>query len=79
VLTSPGGTVVASCSPAGASLVSESPAQGYDVNGSNLVSGPAATAQVDFESWHGSVTMVVSCPSGVPVATLRTRGGGGDE
>jgi hypothetical protein len=79
VLTSPGGTVVASCSPAGASLVSESPAQGYDVNSSNLVSGPAATAQVDFESWHGSVTMVVSCRSGVPVATLHVRGGGGGE
>jgi len=74
-LASQGGTVVAECQLASAYLVSWSPAQGYEVG--KVVRGPAVTAQVTFESFANSVTMVVSCSSGVPTATT-TGGGGGD-
>jgi hypothetical protein len=78
VLTSSGGTVVASCPSAGAFLQSWSPAQGFEVSSS--VRGPAATAQVTFESGTLEVTMVVSCSGGMPSATTRTEApGGGDD
>jgi hypothetical protein len=59
--------VVAECQSAGAYLVSWTPAQGYETD--KVVRGPAATAQVTFESFANSVAMVVSCSSGVPTAT----------
>jgi hypothetical protein len=79
VLTSSGGTVVASCLSTGAFLRSWSPAQGFQVSSS--VRGPAATASVQFESATQEVTMVVSCSTGVPTATTQTEasGGGGDD
>jgi hypothetical protein len=64
VLTSAGGTLVAGCQPAGAYLVSWSPAQGYEV--SWVSRGPAANAKVTFEGSRKLVTMVVSCSGGVP-------------
>jgi serine/threonine-protein kinase len=70
VLTSPGGQVVASCLPAGAYLNSWSPMSGFEV--SYVRRGPAATARVGFESNTETVTMVVSCSSGVPTATTST-------
>lgn len=66
-LTSQGGTVVATCGPSGAYLTSWSPNQGYAVG--NVFRGPAVTTQVTFDSYPDSVQMVVSCRSGVPVAT----------
>jgi serine/threonine-protein kinase len=73
VLTSAGGTVLAQCRTQGAYLVSWSPSQGYEAG--QVLRGPATTAQVTFESVAGSVTMVVSCPAGVPTATSSaTRG-----
>ena len=84
VLTSSGGTVVASCLSAGAFLQSWSPQQGFLVSSS--VRGPATTAQVRFASATQAVTMVVSCSGGVPSATTSVAavgvddngGGGGD-
>jgi serine/threonine-protein kinase len=67
VLTSQGGTAVAECVQGGAYLLSWSPTQGYEVG--NVTRGPAATTQVVFASTANSVTMVVSCSSGVPTAT----------
>jgi hypothetical protein len=75
VLTSPGGTLVASCAGARAYLVSWSPQQGF--GSSDVVRGPATNAQV---------TMVVSCDAGAPTATstavsstaASTWGGDGD-
>jgi hypothetical protein len=67
VLTSAGGEVVASCQAAGAYLISWSPLQGYEAD--DVSRGPAATARVAFESSTQRVTMVVSCPAGVPSAT----------
>jgi hypothetical protein len=67
VLTSPGGTLVASCAGARAYLVSWSPQQGF--GSSDVVRGPATTAQVTFTGGQLTVTMVVSCDAGAPTAT----------
>jgi hypothetical protein len=75
VFTSQGGTVVAECLPGGAYLVSWSPTQGYEIG--PVVRGPASTAQVKFESPANSVTIVVSCSTGVPTATTTVSPGNG--
>jgi hypothetical protein len=66
-LTSAGGSVVAGCQPAGAYLVSWSPAQGYEA--SWVIRGPAATAKVTFAGSRKLVTMAISCSGGVPSAS----------
>jgi hypothetical protein len=80
VLTSAGGAVVAECRPGGAYLVSWSPAPGYEAGA--VVRGPASTAQVAFHSAN-SVTMFVTCSTGVPtsssVRSSGSGGGGGDD
>lgn len=76
VLTSRGGSVVASCLAAGAYLNSWSPSQGYDVG--TVYRGPAATARVTFESGGSAVTMVVSCSAGVPSVASYTHEAGDD-
>ena len=67
LLTSQGGTLVASCAGARAYLVSWSPQQGFGSTG--VVRGPATDARVTFTSGQLTVTMVVSCAAGVPTAT----------
>jgi hypothetical protein len=67
VLTSQGGTLVASCAGGRAYVVSWSPQQGFW--SSDVVRGPATNAQVTFISGQLTVTMVVSCAAGVPTAT----------
>jgi hypothetical protein len=67
VLTSEGGTLVASCAGARAYVVSWSPQQGFA--SSDVVRGPATNAQVSFTNGQLTVTMVVSCTTGVPTAT----------
>ena len=76
VLTSPGGTVVASCAGAHAYLVSWSPQQGFGSTG--VIRGPATDAQVTFTGGQLTVTMVVSCDAGVPTATATTAGAPGN-
>ena len=66
LLASPAGTVVASCGPAGAYLVSWSPAQGY--GSEQVVRGPAAIARVTFDAGSSSLTLAVSCHAGSPIA-----------
>jgi hypothetical protein len=79
LLSSPGGSVVAACYPAGAYLLSWSPQSGYATD--NVLRGPAATAQVQFETGSQEVSMVVSCAGSVPSASVTTEanddGGGG--
>ena len=78
LLSSPGGSVVAECLPAGAFLLSWSPQSGYATD--SVVRGPAATAQVQFETATQEVSMVVSCAGSVPSASVSTEandGGGG--
>jgi hypothetical protein len=77
VLSSQGGTVVADCSPGGAYLSSWSPAPGYEVG--TVSRGPAPNARVVFDSAANSVTMVVSCSTGVPTATTTLGGSGSDD
>ena len=67
VLTSAGGTLVATCAGARAYVVSWSPQQGFA--SSDVVRGPATNAQVTFTNGQLTVTMVVSCTTGVPTAT----------
>jgi hypothetical protein len=74
VLTSPGGTLVASCAGARAYLVSWSPQQGFGSTG--VVRGPATSARVTFTGGQVTVTMVVSCDAGVPTATSTTMSTG---
>jgi hypothetical protein len=77
VLTSAGGTVVASCAGARAYLVSWSPQQGFA--SSDVVRGPATSVQVTFIGGQLTVTMIVSCGTGVPTATstaVSSWGGG---
>jgi hypothetical protein len=66
VLGSPGGTVVAQCAATGAFLLSWSPQQGFTA--SSVARGPATTARVVFAGTASTVTMAVSCASGVPAA-----------
>ena len=70
VLTSPGGTLVASCAGARAYLVSWSPQQGFGSTG--VIRGPATSARVTFTGGQLTVTMIVSCDAGVPTATATT-------
>jgi hypothetical protein len=67
VLTSQGGTVVASCVGARAYVMSWSPQQGFA--SSDVVRGPATNARVTFTDGQFRVTMIVSCDTGVPTAT----------
>src|SRR5215831_16914935 len=66
VLSSSGGTVVAQCATAGAFLLSWSPQQGFTA--SSVARGPATTARVVFTTAANTVTMAVSCATGVPAA-----------
>lgn len=79
VLTSPGGTVVADCRTGGAYLVSWSPDPGYEAGA--VIRGPATTARATFNSTANSVTMMVSCSAGMPVASTTVGGsrGWGDD
>jgi hypothetical protein len=77
LLSSAGGSVVATCGPAGVYLLSWSPQSGYATD--DVVRGPAVTAQVQFETASREVSMVVSCAGSVPSAsvTIEANGGGG--
>jgi len=75
LLSSAGGSVVADCRPAGAYLLSWSPQSGYATD--NVIRGPAATAQVQFETTSQEVSMVVSCAGSVPSASVTTEANGG--
>jgi hypothetical protein len=71
VLTSAGGTVVASCEASGAYLMSWSPQQGFAA--SHVLRGPAAKAKVTFSSSRRVVTMAVTCSGGAPSATITSH------
>jgi hypothetical protein len=75
VLTSAGGTIVASCAGARAYLVSWSPQQGF--GSGDVVRGPATRTQVTFTGGQLTVTMIVSCGTGVPTATSTAVSSGG--
>jgi len=80
LLTSAGGSVVASCTGSGASaqvyLISWSPAQGFTVNGP-VNRGPGQAAEIEFESGGQSLDVHVACSATGPVQSVGS--GGGDE
>jgi len=68
--------VVAICEPAGAYLLSWSPAQGYAVQ--QVFRGPAPVASVVFAATQ-EVTMKIDCRSGTPVDHTSGGGDGGND
>jgi hypothetical protein len=76
LLSSAGGSVVAGCRRAGAYLISWSPQPGYTAD--DVLRGPAATAQVVFDTGSQGVSMTVSCTGSVPSASLTTVAGDDD-
>ena len=65
VVGSPGGTAVARCTAGRVEILSVSPAQGFQVHGSD------DPGRVRFESDRGRVEMRIACVDGRPVATVR--------
>ena len=73
-----GGTVVATCSAAGATITGMSPETGFDVH--ERTSGAQAEAEGEFRSTsdnHDRVKFSVTCSGGRPA--LSPRSGGGDD
>ena len=69
LITSPGGSVVASCSGDQVTLRSWSPAQGYEVD--DVAPGPDDDAKVKFESGGAESEIEVRCSPTGPVYALR--------
>lgn len=67
-LSSPDGSVVASCQAGAAYLQYWSPDPGFHAD--DVSRGPAVVAAVTFEGPGGGVVMRVTCTSGTPVADL---------
>lgn len=78
LLTSPGGTAVASCQQGGTFLIYWSPYQGYETR--DFVRGPGPVASVTFASGSREVVLRVTCTSsGVPTPRVSTKSWGGDD
>lgn len=64
LVTSPGGTAIARCTPDGAYLVSWSPEPGYRID--NVNRGPASRVSVRFGAGENRVILSVTCVGGIP-------------
>lgn len=69
-LDTPGGTIIARCRAGQATLISWSPAQGYDSE--KIHPGPAPAAAITFEAEHTEIRVRVNCPANVPTAHTTT-------
>lgn len=65
-----GGTLIARCQNGQATLVSWSPAQGYDTE--DIRPGPALAAAITFETHGTAVQVQVACTAGIPTAHITT-------
>lgn len=65
-LTTPGGTIIARCTAGRATLLSWSPAQGYEAD--DIHRGPAPAATMKFKSGNAEIHITISCPGGIPTA-----------
>ncbi|MEV0128662.1 serine/threonine-protein kinase [Dactylosporangium sp. NPDC050688] len=71
-LSSPGGSVLATCTTDGAAhLLSWEPAETYTV--SKVEAGPAIRARIAFKNSEHTVRMTVGCTKGVPSAVTTTN------
>jgi hypothetical protein len=70
VLDTPGGTVIARCRGGQATLLSWSPAQGYDSE--HIRPGPAPTTTLTFDGPDTETQVRVTCPAGTPTAHTTT-------
>jgi len=78
LLTSPGGTAVASCQQSGAFLIYWSPDQGFETR--DFVRGPSPVASVTFASDSREVVVRVTCTSsGVPTPHVSAKSWGGHD
>lgn len=77
LLTSSGGSVLATCEQGGAYLVSWSPGQGFEAQ--QVLRGPSTEAIVRFESPSDAITMRVTCRSGTPTPSVSGWNGGGED
>jgi serine/threonine-protein kinase len=69
VLTSPGGTVTATCpSPETAHILSWSPARSYHLETADTAPGPSPAAT--FRHGTDQVTMTITCTAGTPTAAI---------
>jgi hypothetical protein len=68
ILATRGGSIIARCADGEASLLSWSPAQGYQAD--NIQRGPAPTTTMKFETGDTEIHVSITCPHGIP--TLHT-------
>jgi hypothetical protein len=73
VLGTAGGTVIARCLTGQATLMSWSPAQGYEAK--NILAGPGMTVGLTFEDGDTAIGVRVGCRAGVPTAHITTEPG----
>lgn len=66
VLATPGGTIIARCHNGDATLLSWSPAQGFNVE--EIHAGPARTATLFFDTGRTQLQVRVTCDTGVPTS-----------
>lgn len=66
-----GGTLIARCQDGQVTLVSWSPAQGYDTE--DIRPGPAPAAEITFQTHGAEIQVRVDCAAGVPTAHITTR------
>ena len=69
-LDTPGGTIIARCRGGQATLLSWSPAQGYDSE--HIRPGPAPTAALIFDGPDTETRVRITCPAGTPAAHTTT-------
>lgn len=69
-LASAGGTVVAQCANTRVTLLSWSPAQGYEAD--DISRGPASRASIKFKNDNTELTLAVTCRNGRPTARMNS-------
>jgi hypothetical protein len=70
-LTTAGGSIIARCTSGQATLISWSPAQGYQAE--DIGRGPAPTATLKFEAGSTDIRVSISCPGGIPAIHTTTH------
>lgn len=71
----PGGTIIARCLAGQATLVSWSPAPGYESR--DIHGGPALAAVVTFDTEDAEIRVRIDCSAGVPTAHIMAQDHGG--
>lgn len=70
-LTTNGGSITVRCAGGQATLLTWSPAQGYQTD--DIQRGPAPTARITFETGDTELHASITCPGGTPTLHAATR------